>query len=85
MTATGYWFHLRYMGVAGRGHSHESGNLFPKPSKCAVDELDSRFRGNDPRFERDPIRNDINNPPCACFDARGPRRYNKYEGVCKGG
>ena len=26
--------------------------------KCALDELDSRFRGNDWRFERDPIPND---------------------------
>jgi hypothetical protein len=26
--------------------------------KCAVDRLDSRFRGNDRRFERDPIPND---------------------------
>jgi hypothetical protein len=26
--------------------------------KCAVDRLDSRFRGNDRRFESDPIPND---------------------------
>ena len=26
--------------------------------KCAVDGLDSRFRGNDRRFERDPIQKD---------------------------
>jgi hypothetical protein len=28
--------------------------------KCVVDGLDSRFRGNDRRFERDPIPNDTN-------------------------
>ena len=30
--------------------------------KCAVNGLDSRFRGNDLRFERDPIPNDPSTP-----------------------
>ena len=30
--------------------------------QCAVDGLDSRFRGNDRRFEKDPIPNDTTRP-----------------------
>jgi len=48
-----YWRHLRDMGVAGRSHSRESGNLLRQPLQMPG-ELDSRFRGNDQRFERDP-------------------------------
>jgi|GEM_PF-1098349 hypothetical protein len=32
----------------------------PNPRKCAVDGLDSRFRGNDRRFETGPVPNDTN-------------------------
>ena len=41
------------------------------PRKCAVGGLDSRFRGNDGRFERDPIANDTNATKC---HIRGERR-----------
>src|SRR5208337_4116746 len=33
--------------------------------KCAADRLDSRFRGNDRGFERDPIPNDATTQDCA--------------------
>jgi hypothetical protein len=38
--------------------------------KCAVDGLDSRFRGNDQRFERDPIPNDTTTDPVNAEDLR---------------
>ena len=39
--------------------SRPAGGIYPaNPQKCAVRGLDSRFRGNDRRFERDPIPND---------------------------
>ena len=34
--------------------------------KCAVEGLDSRFRGNDQRFERDPIPSDTTTPAHGC-------------------
>jgi hypothetical protein len=38
--------------------------------KCAVEGLDSRFRRNDQRFERDPIPNDTNTQPWTNNPAR---------------
>src|ERR1039458_6337179 len=38
---------------------HETGEIYSASHwKCGADGLDSRFRGNDPCFERDPIPND---------------------------
>ena len=39
--------------------------------KCGVDGLDSRFRGNDHFFERDPIPNDTTTQPQNQFDKTG--------------
>jgi hypothetical protein len=38
----------------------KAGTYPPSLWKCVMDGLDSRFRGNDRRFERDPILNDTN-------------------------
>jgi hypothetical protein len=59
----GQWFPLRDMGIGSRSHSRPAmarGIHSADLRNCAVDRLDSRFRGNDRRSERDPIPNPIN-------------------------
>jgi len=46
------------MGGQGRSHSRESGNLLLKSMAMRCRGRDSRFRGNDARFERSSIPND---------------------------
>jgi hypothetical protein len=59
-TQMGYWCHLRELGALDAVIPAKAGIHLASLRKCAVDGLDSRFRGNDWRFESDPMPNDAN-------------------------
>jgi hypothetical protein len=55
-------------GAVSRSHSRESGNPLRRPRGIGYRILDSRFRGNDWRFEGDPNPNDTDTTPAVTAD-----------------
>jgi len=72
-------------GLAGTVIPAEAGIHTASHWKCAADALDSRFRGNDLYFERDPIPNDTTTPGWIGLTAIISGVYSKtHEGIKSG-